>query len=100
MVAETSRARLTEWNGAHIVPEFAVIGAGALPRPGCVGEVLDQHSLVSVAGLVGLVEAGEELAEFVGKLVGEQKAVGIWHVGLLPPSELSRGGGRPRNSVL
>ncbi len=69
---------------ADVVPEFAVVGAGALPGPGRVGEFLDQHALMGIARLVGLVEAGQEVAEFGGVLVGEQEAVRIWHVDFLP----------------
>jgi hypothetical protein len=47
---------------AHVFPEFLVGSAGALPCPGGISELLDEHFLVAVAGLVGRGEAGEEVA--------------------------------------
>lgn len=88
---------------ADVIPEFAVVGAGALPGPGGVGEFLDEHLLVGIARVMGSVEAGEEVAVFGRVFVGQQEAriaIRIRHIGLLPPSDLAWGRDRLRNSIL
>jgi hypothetical protein len=47
---------------AHVFPKFLVGSAGALPCPGGISKLLDEHFLVAVTGLVGRREAREELA--------------------------------------
>ncbi len=65
---------------ANVVPEFLVGGAGALPCPGRIGELPDEHFFVAVAGLVGGDEPFQEVAVVFLALVGKQE-----HVRVLSP---------------
>ena len=46
----------------HVIPEFLVGSAGALPGPGGIGKLLDEHSLMAVTGLVCRGQTREEVA--------------------------------------